>query len=71
MHEIRVSSKGQIVIPKYMRDAAGMKEGSLLIADIEGRKITLVAKPDDPLQALRKAGEELSLRNIRREIKEE
>lgn len=71
MHEIRVSSKGQLVIPKYMRDAAGMHAGSVLIASLEGNRIVLMPKPPDPVEAIRKAGEELSLKGIRREIKEE
>ncbi|MBI2233136.1 MAG: AbrB/MazE/SpoVT family DNA-binding domain-containing protein [Candidatus Aenigmarchaeota archaeon] len=71
MHEIRVSSKGQLVIPKYMRDAAGMKTGSIVLASLEGGRIILVPKPGDPLEALKKTGEELSLKNIRREIKKE
>lgn len=71
MEEIRVSSKGQVVIPKYMRDAAGVKEGSLMLASLEGQRIVLMPKPADPVEAMKKAGEELALKNIRREIKGE
>lgn len=71
MHEIRLSSKGQLVVPKYMREAVGMQSGSIVLASLEGNKIVLVPKPSDPLEAIKKAGEELSLKGIRREIKEE
>lgn len=71
MQEIRVSSKGQIVVPKYMREAAGMAEGSVVIAVLEGHRIILTPKPADPVEAIRKAGNELSIRNIRRDIREE
>lgn len=71
MEEIKLSSKGQLVVPKYMRDSLGVKPGSVLLASLEGGSIVLVPKPADPLEAMKKAGEELSLKNIRREIKEE
>ena len=71
MEEIKMSSKGQVVIPKYMRDAARMTEGSVVLASLEGSRIILLSKPSDPIEAVKKAGEELSLKSIRREIKEE
>ena len=71
MHEIKLSSKGQIVIPKYMRDSIGIKSGSVVIASLENNKIILMPKSPDPVEAIRKAGEELSLKNIMRDIKEE
>ena len=71
MERAKVSSKGQIVIPKYLRDALGMSVGKNVLIIKEGDKLILIAEPDDPVKGLEKAGEELSLRNIRREIKEE
>ncbi len=71
MEEIKVSTKGQLVVPKYMRDAIGMKPGSRLLASLEGSRIILMPKPADPIEAMKKAGNELSLKSIRREIKEE
>lgn len=71
MHEIKISSKGQLVIPKYLREALGMKSGSIVLASLEGNKIILMPKPSDPLEAIKKVGGELSLKGIRREIKEE
>ena len=71
MEEIKMSSKGQLVVPKYLRDAAGMSEGSTVLVSLEGSRIILLKKPTDPVEAMKKAGEELSLKTIRREIKEE
>ena len=31
MEEAKISSKGQLVIPKYLRDAVDMKEGDTVI----------------------------------------
>lgn len=42
-YEVTVSSKGQIVIPKDVRDALGLKSGEKLTLDRVGRRITLDA----------------------------
>ena len=42
-YEVTVSSKGQIVIPKDVRDALGLKTGEKLMLDRVGRRITLDA----------------------------
>lgn len=71
MEEARISSKGQIVIPKYLRDSLGLKEGSIvLITKIENR-LMIMQKPADSAEALAKSGQEVGLKNIRRRIKEE
>jgi len=71
MEEVKISSKGQIVIPKYLRDAVGLKEGDIaLISKLED-KLMIMKKPENPADALVKSGQEIGLRNIRREIKEE
>ncbi|MEM7819900.1 MAG: AbrB/MazE/SpoVT family DNA-binding domain-containing protein [Candidatus Aenigmatarchaeota archaeon] len=71
MEEAKISSKGQIVIPKYLRDALGMQPGKSVLIIKSENKLILVPKPDDPLKGLVRAGEEIALKNIRREIKEE
>jgi AbrB family looped-hinge helix DNA binding protein len=71
IEEAKISSKGQIVIPKYLRDAVGLKEGSVvLITKIED-KIMIMPKPADSKEALMKSGRDIAMKNIRRKIKEE
>jgi len=47
MPKVKASSKGQIVIPKEIREALGIKPGSLLSVRVEGRKIILEPSPPD------------------------
>jgi AbrB family looped-hinge helix DNA binding protein len=53
MQESIVSVRGQTVIPKEVRDALGIKEGSRLkwVAKEQGALIYVV--PEDPVRALR------------------
>ncbi len=69
--ETKISSKGQIVIPKPIRNAMGLKTGDVLLITYAENRIVLMPKPADPLQQLVNVGKEMPLRNIRREIKEE
>ena len=45
MEQIRVSSKGQIAIPKQVRDALNIMEGSRLTLEIRGQNIVLSKEP--------------------------
>jgi len=71
MAEAKISSKGQLVIPKYLRDALGMQAGKSVILTKVGRQIILTPKYDDPVEGLVNAGKEISMKNIRRQIKGE
>ena len=48
MPKVKTSTKGQIVIPKEIRDALGIKPGSILNIHVEGKKIILEPAPSPP-----------------------
>jgi AbrB family looped-hinge helix DNA binding protein len=45
MEQITVSSKGQIAIPKAVRDALNLSEGAKLRLDVRGQEIVLSKLP--------------------------
>ncbi len=69
--EIKISSKGQIVLPKYIRIALDLQPGAKMLVAIENKKIILIPKPDKPLVELERMGQDIALKGIRKEIKEE
>lgn len=71
MEEVKISSKGQLVIPKYMRDALALKPGKALLIGLQENKIVILPKPADPIEALQESGKKISLKGARKEIKEE
>jgi AbrB family looped-hinge helix DNA binding protein len=42
----RVSSKGQVTVPKSVRDALGIKEGDEVVFRVEGHRAVLARTPD-------------------------
>lgn len=42
----RVSSKGQVTVPKSVRDALGIKEGDEIVFRVEGHRAVLARTPD-------------------------
>ncbi len=44
----KVSSKGQVVIPKEVRDRLGIKPGTILNVKVEGKKIILEPEMEPP-----------------------
>ena len=49
--DIKLSSKGQVVIPKDIRDALGLKPGETLHIAREGRRIVMEA-PIEPSEVI-------------------
>ena len=45
MEQITVSSKGQIAIPKAIRDAMNLSEGTKLTLEVRGQEIVLSKEP--------------------------
>ena len=42
----RVTSKGQVTVPKAVRDALGIKEGDEVVFRVEGKRAVLARTPD-------------------------
>lgn len=42
----RVSSKGQITIPKAVREALGLKEGDAVLFKVDGQRAVIARTPD-------------------------
>ncbi len=59
MEVVRVSSKGQVVIPKRVREKMGIKEGEYLLLVQEG-DILIMKKLDVNLKEILKEGERLA-----------
>lgn len=49
---VRLSKKGQFVIPKAMRDALGVKEGDKSLVTLEGKRVIL-SRPQEHVRATR------------------
>jgi AbrB family looped-hinge helix DNA binding protein len=41
----RVGSKGQVVIPKHLRERAGLHPGAEVDFEVEGDRVTVVRRP--------------------------
>lgn len=50
---VKTLAKGQVVIPKPMRDQLGIKVGSQLLVQVIGQDIVMKPLPKDPVRALR------------------
>jgi AbrB family looped-hinge helix DNA binding protein len=42
----RLSSKGQLTVPKVVRDALGLREGDQVVFRVEGKRAALGRTPD-------------------------
>ena len=71
MEEVRISSKGQLVIPKYIRDALALKPGRAVLIGLQDNRIVIMLKPENPVEALQESGKKIALRSARKDIREE
>lgn len=72
MTKTKVSSRGQIVIPKEIREKLGLSPGQELEVYEEEGRLVLVAVPDDPAGELGGMFEtERSIEQLRETTKEE
>lgn len=53
MTVVRTLAKGQVVIPKEIRQALDIRPGTRLHIRVEGRELVLFPLPHDPIRALR------------------
>ena len=62
---VRVDSKGRIVIPKQLREKLGIKEGDMVVLQLENSRL-IVRKTHDPFKRLEELLGELTFdRRIR------
>ena len=50
---VKTSSKGQIVIPKKVRDSLGITPGSKVLFRVVDNHAEITLLPDDPIRSLR------------------
>jgi AbrB family looped-hinge helix DNA binding protein len=59
MREVKLSSKNQIVIPRDIRDAVGVKAGDRLLVVPRGNTVILMRKPRRYSKAIAGTGKDL------------
>jgi len=50
---VKTSSKGQIVIPKKIRDKLGIGPGKKVLLQLVGEHVEIAPLPDDPITSIR------------------
>jgi len=70
IEEATMSSKGQLVIPKHIRNQLGIHRGSKVWMHAQEGSVILVSKPDDPLKTLIELGNRYKIGDMKARIKE-
>ncbi|MGH9876580.1 MAG: AbrB/MazE/SpoVT family DNA-binding domain-containing protein [Nitrososphaerales archaeon] len=65
MSLVKVSSKGQIVIPEEIRRKFRLQKGSLIKIVVEGNKITLMSAIEPPQEAFVSGGPKLVMQTLK------
>lgn len=60
VEEATITSKGQITIPKKIRDRLGLTPGTKVAFLVRGKEVVLLPKPKDPLKELENLRKEIS-----------
>lgn len=70
--EATVTKKGQVTIPKVIRDKLGLKKGKKVYFELRGKEAVMLPEIEDPLEELRQLRKEMqfSEREIQSMIEE-
>ncbi len=66
----RVGAKGQVVIPKDLRERAGLVPGVAVDFDLDGDRVVLIARQDRPGLGGRFAGSGMAARLLKDRVRE-
>jgi antitoxin PrlF len=56
--EATMAEKGQVTIPKAIRDKLGLKKGTKIYFELRGKEAVMLPEVEDPLEELRQLGKE-------------
>lgn len=57
--EATVTKKGQVTIPKVIRDKLGLKKGKKVYFELRGKEAVMLPEVEDPLEELRQLRKEI------------
>lgn len=60
VEEATVTSKGQLTVPKSIREKLGLQSGTKVSFILRGRQAIMMPRSEDPLEDLKKMREEIS-----------
>lgn len=57
--EATITEKGQVTIPKVIRDKLGLKKGKKVYFELRGKEAVILPEVEDPLEELRQLRREI------------